>query len=203
MCDPCCIPTCCVCYTCRHMPCITKQPKSDLLMFGDSSIDMLKVTAEFKQRQAWPTIVGQFDEAGYMVANMACGGAPMYQLCLVSPCVLCCNKPTTGIITAMGGNDFTACPGPMCCPGYGSCCATIGCDCVGMVWGCFMFQVGSKLKLSPSPTTCRASTLEKTASPRCVPVCSISARLFTLSLSRKRRLIAPPHRFRLASSDRA
>ena len=73
MCDPCCIPTCCVCYTCRHMPCITKQPKSDLLMFGDSSIDMLKVTAEFKQRQAWPTIVGQFDEAGYRVANMACG----------------------------------------------------------------------------------------------------------------------------------
>ena len=86
-------------------------------MFGDSSIDMLKVTAEFKQRQAWPTIVGQFDEAGYRVANMACGGAPMYQLCLVSPCVLCCNKPTTGIITAMGGNDFRGMPRAHVLPG--------------------------------------------------------------------------------------
>ena len=169
-------------------------------MFGDSSIDMLKVTAEFKQRKAWPVIVGQFEEAGYTVANMACGGAPMYQLCLVSPCVLCCSKPTTGIITAMGGNDFTVCPGPMCCPGYGSCCATMGCDCVGMVWGCFMAQVGSKLKVITLADYVQSEYIGKDGNPK---VGGLARNLaLAPSISLERRLIARLLHSRLASSDR-
>ena len=112
-------------------------------MVGDSSIDFMKFQGEpgsYEQREQWATLQNRFSEVGFRVDNIGCGGAPFYELCLGTFCYMCrrATRPTTGIITSMGGNDFTACPFPMCCPGVGTCCSCIGwstCPCCGSCIG--------------------------------------------------------------------
>jgi hypothetical protein len=130
----------------RRPCCARSGGPPDLLMVGDSSIDFMKFQGEpgsYEQREQWATLQQRFSEVGFRVDNIGCGGAPFYELCLGTFCYMCrrATRPTTGIITSMGGNDFTACPFPMCCPGVGTCCSCVGCDCVGGVFDCWMSQL--------------------------------------------------------------
>lgn len=143
-CDPCCclpgVPCFCAMHVCRYRPCCA--PEHDVLLFGDSSLDMLRVTPEFTERPVWAETVDRFSAAGFRLHNMACGAAPAFQLCCASPCFLCraATRPTSAIVASMGGNDPML-PIPLgnygCCPMLGICC-----PCEQMLaFDCFMRQL--------------------------------------------------------------
>ena len=60
----------------------------------------------------------------------------------------------------------------------------MGCDCVGMVWGCFMCQVGSKLKVITLADYVQSEYIGKDGKPKvCACVLNLCSIVHSLSLS--------------------
>ena len=86
----CLLPCPCACaFLCRHRPCCGRgDGPPDLLLFGDSSLDLWQRNARagLRVRPGWRRAVDRFaaDPLNVRLDAMACGGAPLYELLLAS-----------------------------------------------------------------------------------------------------------------------
>jgi len=110
----------CLCgplFCCRYCPCVPSR-NTDVLFFGDSSIDHFAQDGgnPFSTRATWTRFQQELTEVAetpLVTVNRGCSGAPAYNLCCVSPCLLYCQRPKSSIVFSMGGNEFIWLPCPL------------------------------------------------------------------------------------------